>query len=448
MQSMKKTNPKSKKIPPSSSPALTSNDDELEFREKRGRNEDMRIEPLQKHHFPFVSYSIQGQTGINYTVEIRSLSNKINSCSCPDFQINTLGTCKHIEGVFHYLKQNKMNGAKIENSPYIEIYLAHGENQISIAWPKKNLLNLKFKTQLESFFSPINTMITDPLSGMASIHQAIFMAPLEWQKKIRISSQLKAWISNLREKEGSQLSKDQLLKDVALGKRSLQILNVPLNPCQEEGMLHFAFKGRAILADETDLGNTLQAIAACELLRRNQNIRRVLVISTAALKDEWRREIKTLTELPTVLVTGNRKERLELYKKEAFFFLAHYEQIRADFAEVQALLSPDVIILDEVQKIKNWETKTASAVKQVKTPYAFILWESFSEKKIEEIYSIMQIVDTSVLGPLFKFNQNFYAYDAKGKPTGHKNLEKLHIKLKPFFLRRLEAVKKLETARA
>lgn len=435
---MKKISLRSKKITPSSSPALTSNDDELEFREKRGQNEEMFIEPLQKQHSPFVAYSVQGQTGINYIVELRSLTNKINSCSCPDFQINTLGTCKHIEGVFHYLKQNKMDVIAKE-SPHIEIYLAHSENpKVSIAWPKESSLNPKFKNMLEAFFSANNTLIADPVRGMASIHHTLFMAPPELQKKIRISSHLTSWVSNLREKEGSQLSKDQFLKDVSLGKRSLQMLNVPLYPYQEEGMLHLAFKERAILGDEMGLGKTIQAIAASELLRRTQNIRRVLVISPASLKGEWEEQIAAFTGLPTLIVKGTRAERLELYKKEAFFFLANYEQIRSDFAEIQAILSPDVVILDEAQRIKNWQTKTAWAVKQLKTPYAFVLSGTPIENRIDEIYSIMQMVDPFVLGPLFKFHQNFYAFDAKGKPSGYKNLEQLHQKLKPVLLRRLK----------
>ena len=52
------------------------------------------------------------------------------------------------------------------------------------------------------------------------------------------------------------------------GKASLDLVRHPLYPYQQEGMLHLAFTGRALLADEMGLGKTVQAIAACELLRR------------------------------------------------------------------------------------------------------------------------------------------------------------------------------------
>ena len=42
----------------------------------------------------------------------------------------------------------------------------------------------------------------------------------------------------------------------------------PLFPYQRDGMLHLAFRERALLADEMGLGKTIQAIAACALLHR------------------------------------------------------------------------------------------------------------------------------------------------------------------------------------
>src|SRR5437867_4376548 len=39
------------------------------------------------------------QTGRTYRVAIRGGSPGDNHCSCPDFMVNTLGTCKHIEFV-------------------------------------------------------------------------------------------------------------------------------------------------------------------------------------------------------------------------------------------------------------------------------------------------------------------------------------------------------------
>ncbi len=192
----------------------------------------------------------------------------------------------------------------------------------------------------------------------------------------------------------------------------------------------------ALLADEMGLGKTVQAIAACELLRRTRDIRRVLVISPASLKGEWEEQIGKFTELPSHIVQGPRAKRLQQYKKSAFFFLANYEQIRPDVEEINTTLMPDVIILDEAQRIKNWQTKTANSVKRLQSPYAFVLTGTPVENRIDEIYSITQFLDPLLLGPLFRFNRDFYQLDEKGRAIGYKNLDRLHERLQPILLRR------------
>ncbi len=184
------------------------------------------------------------------------------------------------------------------------------------------------------------------------------------------------------------------------------------------------------------LGKTVQAIAACELLRRTRDIRRVLVISPASLKGEWEEQIGKFTDLPSHIIQGPRAKRLQQYEKSAFFFLANYEQIRPDVEEINTTLAPDVIILDEAQRIKNWQTKTATSVKRLQSPYAFVLTGTPVENRIDEIYSIAQFLDPQLFGPLFRFNRDFYQLDEKGRAIGYKNLDRLHERLQPILLRR------------
>ncbi|MGM0575851.1 MAG: SWIM zinc finger family protein [Myxococcota bacterium] len=44
-----------------------------------------------------------GVSSRTYRVELRSVGERINHCTCPDFATNRLGTCKHIEAVVHKL---------------------------------------------------------------------------------------------------------------------------------------------------------------------------------------------------------------------------------------------------------------------------------------------------------------------------------------------------------
>lgn len=420
--------------------ALTTEEEEIQFRRQRGRKESMQIKPLKRYPYPFDSFNVGSSTGIDYNIEIRSLTDPINSCSCPDFKVNSLGTCKHIEAVLLSLQEKKQKShIQQVHSPVVEIFLdTTDSNTVSIAWPPHLDMKHPLRSYLQPLFSSNDTLIAEPLVGFKAIQNALNNATEDHRHLVRISSQLISYVETLKVKYSHRLSREQFMQDVEAGKRSLHMVSSPLYAYQEEGMLHLAFQGRAILADEMGLGKTIQAIAACELLRRLHNAQRVLVISPASLKGEWEEQIAKFTGLPTLIIQGSRPDRLAAYQKPSFFYLANYEQIRSDFEEIQRLLSPDIIILDEAQRIKNWQTKTAWAVKQLKSPYAFVLTGTPIENRIDELYSIMQMVDPGILGPLFKFNRNFYQFNEKNKPVGYQNLEELHRCLKPVLLRRLK----------
>lgn len=412
---------------------ISTDTEEIEKRRLRGQTELMKIRCLDEKYAPFSSYTVSTSSS-SYTIEIRSLNDLSNSCSCPDFQTSGLGTCKHIEGVLYRCKR------KTGKSPLAEIYISLNEKpQIRIVWPNVSEHISSLQSLLGPYFSANNILLSSEVTaGIASIQNALNQADPSLRNCVRISPLLLQWLEEKKRNTADQYSKEQFLADVKEGKRTLQMLSASLYPYQEEGMLHLAFQRRAILADEMGLGKTIQAIAAAELLRRQKNIQRVLIVCPASLKGEWEEQIAKFTPLPTHIVQGTRPDRIAAYRKSSFFYIANYEQVRSDFDELQQILAPDLLILDEAQRIKNWQTKTASSVKKLQTPYVFVLTGTPIENRIDDIYSIMQVVDPQIFGPLFKFNREFYKLDEKGKPLGYKNLEELHRRLHPVLLRRLK----------
>ena len=80
---------------------MTTDADEREIRRERAKVEPMRVKAMEgKEAGAFQSYMVshaEGRQTDSYQVEIRALNEPINTCSCPDFAKNGLGTCKHIE---------------------------------------------------------------------------------------------------------------------------------------------------------------------------------------------------------------------------------------------------------------------------------------------------------------------------------------------------------------
>jgi len=417
----------------------TSDADEIERRRLRGLNEAIRVESQTPDDVFFGVYRAHSGSGQAYRVEIRSLADPINSCDCPDHRTNGLGTCKHIEATLNRLQHRRKRAfqkAAGRGSPYIEIFLDRRDHQIRIRWPQGSQRRSRARDLLAPFFVDNNSLAGEPLDTLPTMERAIYASHGAVRRRIRLSGELIAWLETLDRCAQQLRSRQHFEAKVLAGNASLDIVKHPLYPYQQEGMLHLAFTGRALLADEMGLGKTVQAIAACELLRHIMGIRRVLVISPASLKGEWEEQIAKFTDLSSRIIQGPRAQRLRQYDEPAFFNLANYEQIRSDVKEINTTLAPDVIILDEAQRIKNWQTKTANSVKRLSSPYAFVLTGTPVENRIDEIYSIVQFLDPHIFGPLFRFNRDFYQLDEKGRAIGYKNLDQLHEKLQLVMLRR------------
>jgi SNF2 family DNA or RNA helicase len=99
-------------------------------------------------------------------------------------------------------------------------------------------------------------------------------------------------------------------------------------------------------------------------------------------------------------------------------------------------LAPDLIILDEAQRIRNWATATARTIKQLKSRYAFVLTGTPLENKLEELFSVVEFIDGRRLGPAFRFLDEHRTEDEQGHLIGYRGLDRIHDQLAPILLRR------------
>ena len=391
----------------------TSDSDEIELRRWRGRTEIAKIEALEPKLGPYGTFRMSSSAGGRYEVEIRDLAGRTNSCGCVDHRVNGLGTCKHIEGVLFALRKKlgarAFAAAAARGSPRVEVFLRRdGDPAPSLGGPAPSAEARAF---LDPFLDENGRLASDP-ETVARLLEAAPGAPAD----IRVSRHFGPWIERERRLAAREKAREKFLAAVGAGRASFDVVKLPLLPYQREGAAHLAFHERALLADEMGLGKTVQAIAACEILAREKGVERVLVVSPTSVKAEWEEQIARFTDRAARFVAGPYSERLKLYEAPAFFTLVNYEQVVRDADDINRLLKPDVVILDEAQRIKNWHTKTARRVKSLVSPYAFVLTGTPLENRIDETYSIVQYLDPEIFGPLFRFNRDFYELDERGRP--------------------------------
>jgi hypothetical protein len=413
----------------------TTDVDEILKRQIRARDERARILNLTPAHAVFSDFDVRSRSGLSYRVEIRDVADRRFACTCTDFQINGLGTCKHVESVLLYCSRAhraEFKGAKRgATSPRIDLVPDRGAGRLRV---ERNLQSLP--ARLRARFDPAGLQLPelDPVDLVRELESAGL-------PQLRVSLETTAWLAARELALDRLISRRDYEAGVAAGRHPANETLLPLFPYQREGMLHLAFTERALLADEMGLGKTIQAVAACALLHRLGKARRALIVTPASLKTEWEEQIRRFTPLEQRLVFGPRSARVRLYDDAAapFFTLVNYEQVLTDSLDLNERLRPDIVVLDEAQRIKNWATRTAQAVKRLQSRYAFVLTGTPIENRIDELRSIVDFLDPALLGPLFRFNRDYYTFDKNGRPEGYRNLDQLRERIRPILLRRRKA---------
>src|SRR5439155_24937903 len=133
-----------------------------------------------------------------------------------------------------------------------------------------------------------------------------------------------------------------------------------------------------------------------------------------------------------------KAKRLKQYAAGSFFTIINYELMLRDREQVLAL-DPDLVILDEAQRIKNWRAKTTQAIKDLPSRFAFVLSGTPLENRLEELYSVVEFLDDKLLGPPWQFLAQHVVKDDWGGIIGYKDLEGVRRAIAPILLRRRKA---------
>ncbi len=408
----------------------------IDERAKRGRAE-VKVDHLSGELW-FGTWSARSITSathfpVSYRVHIRSLNRRANFCTCPDFATNQLGTCKHVEAVLHGVrKRPDFKRIKDLPPPFPYVYLD---------WeaPDPPVISLHRPAEIEASLAALLDGFFDTSGAFQRRVPEDFLRFVDLaggRGDLDLGEDALGHARHLGEAAARQARAREIGERVRGTGGRLPGVLTRLYPYQVDGVGFLAGNGRALLADDMGLGKTLQAIAAATWLREQSEAERVLIVCPASLKQQWAREIRKFTGQETQVVQGTAAARAAQYRRGGGFFAINYELVLRDVAVINETLRPDLLILDEAQRIKNWRTKIASAVKRIPSRYAFVLTGTPLENRLEDLYSLMQVVDPKVLGPLWRYLVDFHVTDERGKVLGYRNLSELRRRLAPVMLRR------------
>ncbi|MBW2524715.1 MAG: DEAD/DEAH box helicase [Deltaproteobacteria bacterium] len=389
-----------------------------------------------------------------YTTVLYGVDPPRGSCSCPDFLRSSLGLCKHLLAVLIqlYTKEGALRDA-------LFVQVEHVDDPQPLRWDPIRPLKGRGDWLARVYWHEprrgrrLGRRSTAELRARQWLDAA---GRLGWRhlrtatRRLEIVEDLSSALAQpsarpdpalvaLLEQESERF--DRLFQVTTLASRSAtwqRGLRRQLYPFQVEGVRRFLETGRLLLADDMGLGKTVQAIAACHALVRHERARRGLIIAPASLKPQWLREWAQTTDVPAAIVDGGPTRRARQYEShDEGFLILNYEQLWRDLPLLLERL-PEVVVIDEAQRIKNWATKTAACVKALTAPYRLALTGTPMENRLEELASIYEWIDDMALEPKWRLSpQHLWVVgDGHRSVGGARDLDTLRLRLASGMVRR------------
>ena len=372
------------------------------------------------------NHTLFNEKGIKYKVFLRDFNTQTGYSDSADSKYNKLGTTKHIIFAFNELLNNtKLYKRLLKKFPFIEIY-CDPLNDYKISWYYPEKMSDEESLLIDKYFHESTFIEEDQVPQFLD-----FIKEAEEIENICIRPEVKEKV----ERHFDELMLQELHRKYKL---DFSKIKGELFPYQKEGVEFALFRKAAIIADEMGLGKTLQAIATAILKKEIFGFSKTLIVCPATLKSQWKKEIEKFTHEKALIVTGFPDQREELYQEENYhFFIVNYEMVLRDSQAINQA-GFDFLILDEAQKIKNYETKTAGAVKRIRSKHTLIITGTPIENRLIDIYSIINVLDPYFLGPLWEFSYQHCLFDPekKDKINGYCDLTKLNNKLSGILIRR------------
>ncbi|MBP9673724.1 MAG: DEAD/DEAH box helicase [Bacteriovoracaceae bacterium] len=197
-----------------------------------------------------------------------------------------------------------------------------------------------------------------------------------------------------------------------------------LRPYQIQGYqwLRFLYENRlgACLADDMGLGKTLQTILFLENIPK---VKRILIVCPVSILMNWQKEIAKFSDLTCSIYHGDNRT----FDSDSPLIITSYGVMKKEALTTFKDISFDILILDEVQHLKNISSLGAELVRSLKADFRICLTGTPMENNLTEFYNIMDLCLPGIWGDLRSLRQELkFSADLKKR-------------VRPFVLRRTKS---------
>ncbi|MBW2658665.1 MAG: DEAD/DEAH box helicase [Deltaproteobacteria bacterium] len=264
-------------------------------------------------------------------------------------------------------------------------------------------------------------------------HRGVRLRPGEFISLVSIIEDVQS-----RLRDNSFQRRLEILLDGESWRDTAELANVPsyLRSYQKNGLswLHTLYDLGlgGILADDMGLGKTHQGLALLEMVGRRKKEHVMLVVCPASVLLHWRDKIdRFYPEMEYCFYYGQGRDLRRA--AQSGLILTTYGVVRSD-REQLAEMSFEVILLDEIQNLKNRKTGIHKAVDSLQSRVKIGLSGTPIENSLMDLYALFNICLPGIFGTLSQFRNTFVVPIAEDHDEQQKN--NLSRLIQPFILRR------------
>ena len=195
------------------------------------------------------------------------------------------------------------------------------------------------------------------------------------------------------------------------------------------------FRGRGMFCDEVGLGKTIEAgLVIKEYLARNI-IQRLMVVTPAALVEQWREELAAKFGLSGFVTTADAEFRSagpEAWEKFPLLIASLATARRAEHRTRLVQIPFDMVVLDEAHHLKNRNSASWKFVNELQRKYILLLTATPVENNLDELYNLITLLKPGQLKTPREFRRQFVV---SGDPRLPKNRGQLRELLGDVMVR-------------
>ncbi|MGN6826786.1 helicase-related protein [Paucibacter sp. M5-1] len=343
-------------------------------------------------------------TGQRWQVLLRGGGVSAASCSCAGYAQH--GSCEHLGFALLALQDDAEGQAALVEgwqTEHSELWLQYGLRR-QLHWHAGRHCPAALRQAAEALIALPQDQQGDALPGLLAL-------AAQHGHELRVDDAVWIQLAEGRDARQRMLRLAEAYQQGMASPDLRSLLKLPLPQHQLEAALFAACAGRALVADDLQLGMQPTGLAAAELMQRHFGVERVLLLCAESAQSRWLAEAQSLSMRSASLVWGDAAQRAQQWQAPAEIKIAALGALEQDLAPLQAW-APELVIVDEAQRLGEG---AVARLQQLPEGFLLLLASQLPQEQPATLLRLVELLDHNRSGALAALHERHLRHDAQGQ---------------------------------